>query len=186
MQEVEITPATTADELLLGGVLSVRAHKVMQQASLVTVRDLAAYHRDDPRYLTLGGCGKKTRREFNEVIKTVYGTLTLRKIPPLESDEAAAGSWMARWTAQTEEEGIAVDADSIAAEWENEGTLTQTDRRYYRQCRDYLELIEQRKGIPDSLADLRLHRWFLLQLQSELRNHRALLFNELCERLGLR
>lgn len=172
------------DALYAEGRLSLRALRCCQKAQLCTVHDVARYHQSDPRYLTLSGCGKLTRRELNGLIKEAYGHLALRK-SELETDanrHAAPSSWQARWQAAEEAQPpFEIAPDSVAAEWESEGTLTAADRRYARQCAEYAEFIIGSRGIPSSPSDIRLHQWYLKQrtAQSSLSDHREALFHEL-------
>lgn len=171
------------DALHAEGRLSLRALRCCQKAQLCTVHDVARYHQSDPRYLTLSGCGKLTRRELNGLIKEAYGHLALRK-SELETDanRHAAPSWQARWQAAEEARPeFEIAPDSVAAEWESEGTLTAADRRYARQCAEYAEFIIGSRGIPSSPSDIRLHQWYLKQrtAQSSLSDHRQALFHEL-------
>lgn len=161
-----ITPQTSVETLFIEGVLSLRAKKVLTTAGINDVRAIAAYHLDDPRYLTLAGCGKTTRRELNGVIKAAYGSLSVSRstiFPRPQTD--APLPWSLR----------------------REGTLSapsaseSAETRYRKRCERYAELILQRKGVPESPADLELHRWYLRQAQLRLTSYRAEAFTRLSQ-----
>ena len=194
------------EQLYVEGLLSLRAIKCCRQAHLLTVRDVALYHRDDPRYLTLAGCGKLTRRELNGLIKEAYGRLALTKAQLADSAPAPTdeGSWQSRWEAATSSikgatssaqavtayakaaaSAVDIPEGSVAAEWEEEGTLTKSDAAYLRKCTAYADLIRSRSGVPYTAEELALHQWFLKQWNSQtsLPPHRKALFEELLQKL---
>ncbi len=183
---------SSLEQLYVEGRLSQRALKCCRQARLLTVRDVALYHRDDPRYLTLAGCGKQTRRELNMLIKEAYGRLALTSAQLEEPAMASVeeGSWQSRWEAaasavQDTVASVDIPQGSAAAEWQEEGTLTKGDVAFLRKCTDYATLILSQRGIPHSTAELALHQWFLKQwnAQTSLPPHRKMLFEELLQRL---
>lgn len=183
---------SSLEQLYVEGRLSKRALKCCRQARLQTVRDVALYHRDDPRYLTLAGCGKQTRRELNTLIKEAYGRLALTRAQLEEpaTTSAEEGSWQSRWeaaasSAQDIVSSVDIPQGSAAAEWQEEGTLTKGDVAFLRKCTDYAALILSQRGIPHSTAELALHQWFLKQwnAQTSLPPHRKVLFEELLQRL---
>ena len=186
----EITPDTPVEELALHGVLSKRALKILHSAELVTVHDIAVYHQNDPRYTTLGGCGLVTRREFNRLIKSAYGSL---KVKPLNSKNSATRApkekgWQAQWLEMAEgtDDIMQMELTGVAAELEYlHGPLSVHDRRYYLKCREYARFIRQRNGVPEAVTDIALHQWFLQQCQSSLSRHREALFTELCQEIGI-
>lgn len=187
MSSHPITPDTPVEELAVSGQLSLRALKVLQRAGLQTVRDVAAYHKEDACYRTLGGCGLKTRRELNGLIKAAYGTLQVRTtavtVPPKMPQ-----SWQARWLADEASDNGSLEEmelTGVAADLEQQGVLTLADRRYAARCREYALFIRDRHGIPQTLPDVSMHRWFLQQSQSALSAHRSALFHELCRELGM-
>lgn len=186
MQENEILPETPVAELAVKGLLSRRALKVLQRVGLSTVRDVATYHKEDARYRTLGGCGLKTRRELNQLIKEAYGSLQKQKLE-VQKPEPVSGSWQARWMAETNESEDLEDMEltGVAAEMASYGHFSLYDRRYYAKCRNYAAFIRERNGIPQILGDIEQHRWFLKQRQSPLSERRAALFAELCNEIGL-
>lgn len=186
-------PLSSLEQLYAEGRLSLRALKCCRQARLQTVRDVALYHRDDPRYTTLAGCGKLTRRELNALIKEAYGRLALTKAQLEEQAAALAteGSWQERWesaaaAARSEVPAADIPEGSVAAEWLEEGTLTASDVAFLRKCEAYAQLVRARRGVPHSTADVALHQWFLKQwnAQSSLPPHRKQLFEELVERVS--
>lgn len=183
MSETLLTPQTSVDELFLTGNLSKRAAKVLQQAGIADVQALARYHQTDPRYQTLGGCGKKTRRELNAAIKAAYGKLALPKSSTAPARDTRTGSWAERWAEAEAGDWTEIAPDSIAAAWEEEGTLTAAERRYYERCEAYHLLIRTCRGVPSTVEDIELHQWFLRQRQSQLGARRKALFNELCRHL---
>lgn len=190
MLENEFTPDTVIEELAVKGLVSQRALKVAQRARLVTIRDVAAYHQQDPRYKTLGGCGLKTRRELNQLIKGAYGSLRVQiseketQVPRVQPE---SGSWQDQWLAEDDGEENLNDVilTGVAAELDQIRPLSEYERRYYVKCRDYAAFIRERKGIPQVVSDIEQHRWFLQQSQSTLSARRAALFDELCQELGL-
>lgn len=186
MQENEILPETLVEELAVKGKLSRRALTVLQRAGLSTVRDVAAYHKEDARYRTLGGCGLKTRRELNQLIKDAYGSLQKQNLE-VRKPQPVSGSWQARWMAETDENGDweEMELTGVAEEMALCGHFSPYDRRYYAKCRNYAAFIRERNGIPQILADIEQHRWFLQQRQSSLSERRAALFAELCNEIGL-
>lgn len=199
---MDITPLTPVEALYVAGHLSRRAWQCCLMLHLVMVRDVASFHHSDPRYTTMAGCGKRTARELNAAIKAAYGRFpTMRQI---QGDTAASAapatagegaSWQARWEAQAsasasgpgsatgsaKAEDYEVPADSIAAEWESSGTLTPGERRFARECAAYARFIRERRGVPDSVADIDRHRWYLRHRSAleRLSEHCRLLFEEL-------
>ena len=198
---MDITPLTPIEALYVAGHLSKRASQCCAMLHLVTVRDVASFHYSDPRYSTMAGCGKRTARELNAAIKSAYGRFpTMRQISGEQAAEAAAlsegcGSWQARWEAQAEApasaqtsaraEAFEVPADSIAAEWEACGTLTATERRFAQECAAYARFVREKRGVPDSMADINRHRWYLRHRSAldRLGEHCRLLFEELMEKV---
>ena len=179
-----MSPHTTLEELYATGQLSLRALRCCQRVQLLTVRDVALYHHNDPRYAMLAGCGKLTRRELNGIIKSAYGRLHMLKADLNEADSpvSSSTSWQARWqVAQAANEPPTVSPDSIAAEWEADGSLTLSDRHYASRCADYAEFIIGSRGIPTSPADIKQHQWYLKQraAQDTLNAHQKALFMEL-------
>lgn len=184
---------TSLEQLYVEGRLSQRALKCCRQARLLTVRDVALYHRDDPRYLTLAGCGKLTRRELNALIKEAYGRLALTKaqLEECAPAPAAEGSWQQRWEAAGAPTQAAdwantdIPQNCAAGEWQEEGTLTKGDVAFLKKCEAYAELILSQKGVPHSTADVALHQWFLKQwnAHTSLPPHRKTLFEELLQKL---
>ena len=186
----KIEPDTPIIELAICGILSQRAVNILEHAHLSTVREVALYHRTDPRYKLLGGCGLKTRRELNNLIKEAYGTLRASLAEPndvSQSSEPKAKSWQTQWLEAHENDVLTeeIPLTGVAAEFEVLGRLTRLDRNFYAQCRAYATFICKRRGIPQSVSDLELHRWFLLQLQSVLPERRAAMFYELCQEIGM-
>lgn len=176
-------PLTPLEALHVEGQLSLRALRCCRAAGLQTVRDVALYHHNDPRYLTLAGCGKLTRRELNGLVKQAYGRLALRKaeLEGTSSQPVAEPSWQQRWEQAEADVQQAFIPDSVAQEWEADGTLTASERNYARQCAEYAEFIIGSHGIPSSPADIRLHQWYLRQrsAMSTLGERRLALLNEL-------
>lgn len=191
---MDITPLTPIEALYVAGHLSRRAWRCCVMLHLFMVRDVASFHYSDPRYSTMAGCGKRTARELNAAIKSAYGRFpTMRQI---SGEQAAApsgecGSWQARWEAQTEApastrtsvraDAYEVPADSIAAEWEACGTLTATERRFAQECAAYARFIREKRGVPESMADINRHKWYLRHHSAlgRLGEHCRLLFEEL-------
>lgn len=183
---------SSLEQLYVEGRLSQRALKCCRLARLQTVRDVALYHRDDPRYLTLAGCGKLTRRELNTLIKEAYGRLALTNAQLQESAMAPSeeGSWQSRWEAAASAAKetvptVDIPQGSVAAEWQEDGTLTKGDVAFLKKCEAYATLILSQRGVPHSTAELALHQWFLKQwnAQTSLPPHRKALFEELLQRL---
>ena len=194
---MDITPLTPIEALYVAGHLSRRAWQCCLMLHLFMVRDVASFHHSDPRYTTMAGCGKRTARELNAAIKAAYGRFpTMRQI---QGDTAAyaapaadaGASWQARWEAQAsasasgrgpaKAEDYEVPADSIAAEWEANGTLTTGERRFARECAAYARFIRERHGVPASVADIDRHRWYLRHRSAleRLSEHCRRLFEEL-------
>lgn len=160
----DLFPETAIESLYVRGCISVRAYKVLRVVQVETVRALAAYHLDDPRYLTLSGCGKTTRRELNRLIKAAYGTISVKRsaiFPPAPSKDATpaamppASSWAERWAAAERGENHPQSATKGLA-------------AYSRRCEEYARFILERRGIPESLEDIRRHQWYLRQQQAKL------------------
>ena len=191
MADYKISPETSVEELAVRGLLSQRALKVLQRAHLLTVRDIAVYHSEDARYLALGGCGLKTRREFNQLIKDTYGTLKVDDFGRNGSwgrskAKSEACSWQEQWLADNEavDEIESMTLFGVAAELERAGKLSPANRRFYVKCRKYAAFIREQKGIPRIVSDLTQHRWFLAQSTAKLSKNHAALFEELCEEIG--
>lgn len=166
----QLTPETSIEALYVEGRLSLRARKVLIAARLGDIRAIAAYHLDDPRYLTLAGCGKTTRRELNALIKGAYGRLAVNRAtiyPPKVADESLP--WSVR------REMVFNERASRIGE--------TMEEKYRKRCEAYADFILQRRGVPESRADLALHQWFLRECQLAHTGYREEAFSALTSRI---
>ena len=186
---MEIMPQSSVEELFINDVLSKRGKDCCMKLGLDTIEKLALFHCKDPRYSTVPGCGKITTRELNGIIKKAYGKLPkIKDIKGRTAGRLVEKCWQGRWEEATEklDTSFEVASNSIAFEWENNGTLSTSDLYFYRMCALYAAFISKRKGVPQCIEDISLHQWYLKNLTNidHLSKHRKALFLELMQQVS--